>query len=187
MHRTPWPTVYWYFTWLHDNGLLERVRDALRVKVRHADGRAPEPSAGLVDSQAVRAADTAPKSTSGFDAGKKIKDRKRFIVTDTLGLLLTAHVLAARVQDRDGARRSLLCTRLDHPSVTRIWADQGFAGRLVGWSAAVLHRASDIVRKDPGQRAFKVQPKRWAVERTFAWITVRRRLVCDYERNPAHS
>ncbi|WP_335983892.1 IS5 family transposase [Streptomyces sp. CA2R106] len=183
----PWPTVYWYFTWWHDDGTVEKVHDTLRVKVRQADGRDPEPSAGLVDSQSVRAADTVPKATSGFDAGKKTKGRKRFIVTDTLGLLLTVHVLAANVQDRDGARRSLLWTRLDHPTVTRIWADQGFAGRLVEWCAAVLHRALDIVRRDPGQRGFKVQPKRWAVERTFARITTRRRLACDYERNPAHS
>lgn len=100
---------------------------------------APEPSAGQVDSQSVRAADTVPTATSGFDAGKKPKGRKRFIVTDTLGLLPTVHVLAASVQDRDGARRSLLWTRLDHPTVTRIWADQGFAGRLVDWCATVLH------------------------------------------------
>jgi transposase len=183
----PWPTVYWYFTWWHDDGTVERLHDALRVKVRQADGRNAEPSAGLVDSQSVRAADTVPKSTSGFDAGKKTKGRKRFIVTDTLGLLLTVHVLAASVQDRDGAKRSLLWTRLDHPAVEKIWADQGFAGRLVEWSSGVLHRTLEIVRKDPGQRGFKVQPKRWAVERTFAWLTMRRRLACDYERDPAHS
>lgn len=183
----PWPTVYWYFTWWHDDGTVEKVHDALRVKVREAEGRRAEPSAGLVDSQSVRAADTVPKATSGFDAGKRTKGRKRFIVTDTLGLLLTVQVLAASVQDRDGAKRSLLWTRLDHPGVTRIWADQGFAGRLVEWAATVLRRTLDIVRKDPGQRGFKVQPKRWAVERTFAWITTRRRLACDYERSPAHS
>jgi len=183
----PWPTVYWYFTWWHDDGTVERVHDALRVKVRRADGRNAEPSAGLIDSQSVRAADTVPRTTSGFDAGKKTKGRKRFVVTDTLGLLLTLHVLAGSAQDCDGARRSLLLTRLDHPGVARIWADQGFAGRLVEWCAAVLRRTLDIVRKDPGQRGFKVQPKRWAVERTFAWITMRRRLACDYERDPARS
>jgi len=116
----PWPTVYWYFTWWHDNGTVEKVHDAVRVKVRQADGRKPEPSAGLVDSQSVRAADTVPKATSGFDEGKKTKGRKRFIVTDTRGLLLTVHVLAARVQDRDSARRSLLWTRLDYPTMSKI-------------------------------------------------------------------
>jgi transposase len=183
----PWPTVYWYFTWWHDDGTVEKVHDALRGKVRQADGRNPEPSAGLIDSQSVRAADTVPKATSGFDAGKKTKGRKRFIVTDTLGLLLAVHVVAASVQDRDGGKRPLLWTRLDHPTVRKFWADQGFAGRLVTWAADTLRREMDIVRKQPGQRGFHVQPKRWAVERTFAWITTRRRLASDYERDPAHS
>lgn len=183
----PWPTVYWYFTWWHDDGTVEKIHDALRVKVRQAEGRNPQPSAGLIDSQSVRAADSVPAATSGFDAGKKTKGRKRFIVTDTLGLLLAVHVVAASVQDRDGAKRPLLWTRLDHPTVTKVWADQGFAGRLVQWAAGTLRRDLDIVRKQPGQRGFQVQPKRWAVERTFAWITMRRRLASDYERDPAHS
>ncbi|MFC5027862.1 transposase [Streptomyces sp. DSM 41987] len=96
-------------------------------------------------------------------------------------------MVAASVQDRDSAKRPLLWTRLDHPTVRKIWADQGFSGRLVQWAADTLRRDLDIVRKQPDQRGFQVQPKRWAVERTFAWITMRRRLACDYERNPAHS
>lgn len=81
-----------------------------------------------------------------------MKGRKRFIVTDTLGLLLAVHVVAANIQDRDGAKRSLLWTRLDHPGVQRIWADQGFAGRLVEWSRTILGRELEIVRKAPDQR-----------------------------------
>jgi hypothetical protein len=112
---------------------LESVLGATpRSWVREADGRKAEPSAGLIDSQSVRTADTVPAVTRGFDAGKKVKGRKRFVVTDTLGLLLAVHVVAANVQDRDGARHPLLWTRLDHPSVRKIWADHGFAGRLVG-------------------------------------------------------
>ncbi|WUV39004.1 IS5 family transposase [Streptomyces sp. NBC_01483] len=183
----PWPTVYWYFTWWHDDGTVERLHDALRDRVRVADGRSVEPSAGLIDSQSVRTADTVPVSTRGFDAGKKVKGRKRFIVTDTLGLLLAVHVVAASIQDRDGAKRSLLWTRLDHPSILKVWADQGFAGRLVDWSASTLDRDLEIVRKVPNQRGFQVQPKRWAVERTFAWMTAHRRLARDYETDPARS
>ncbi|WP_229889664.1 IS5 family transposase [Streptomyces mirabilis] len=183
----PWPTVYWYFTWWHDDGAVERIHDALRDQVREADGRNPGPSAGLIDSQSVRTADTVPAATRGFDAGKKVKGRKRFIVTDTLGLLLAVHVVAANVQDRDGGRRPLLWTRLDHPSVRKIWADQGFAGRLVDWAAQILGREVEVVRKDPDQRGFQVQPKRWAVERTFSWLTAHRRLARDYEASPAHS
>ena len=100
----PWPTVYWYFSWWHDDGTVARIHDALQRQVRAADGRNAEPSAGLIDSQSIRTADTVPAATRGFDAGKKVKGRKRFIVTDTLGLLLTVHVVAANTQDRDGAR-----------------------------------------------------------------------------------
>jgi transposase len=128
-----------------------------------------------------------PAATRGFDAGKRVKGRKRFIVTDTLGLLLAVHVVAASVQDRDGARRPLLWTRLDHPGVKKIWADQGFAGRLVEWTTQILCRELEIVRKDPDQRGFQVQPKRWAVERTFSWLTAHRRLARDYEASPARS
>ncbi|MFE2319618.1 IS5 family transposase [Streptomyces sp. NPDC059441] len=183
----PWPTVYWYFTWWHDDGTVERIHDALRGQVREADGRNAEPSAGLIDSQSVRTADTVPAATRGFDAGKKVKGRKRFIVTDTLGLLLAVHVVAANVQDRDGARRPLLWTRLDHPNVRKIWADQGFAGRLVDWAAQTLGREVEIVRKDPDQRGFQVQPKRWAGERTFLWLTAHRRPARDYEASLARS
>ncbi|MFF3030909.1 IS5 family transposase [Streptomyces rubiginosohelvolus] len=182
----PWPTVYWYFTWWHDDGTVERNHNALRNQVRQADGRNAEPSAGLIDSQSVRTADTVPASTRGFDAGKKVKGRKRFIVTDTLGLLLAVHVVAANIQDRDDARHPLLWTRLDHPSIQKIWADQGFAGRLVDWTAQILGRDLEIVRKDPGQRGFQVQPKRWAVERTLSWLTAHRRRARDYEASPAH-
>jgi len=183
----PWPTVYWYFTWWHDDDTVERIHDALRGRVREADGRNAEPSAGLIDSQSVRTADTVPATTRGFDAGKKVKGRKRFIVTDTLGLLLAVHVVAANVPDRDGARHPLLWTRLDYLSVRKIWADQGFAGRLVDWAPQTLGREVEIVRKHPDQRWFQVQSKRWAVERTFSWLTAHRRLARDYEASPARS
>lgn len=183
----PWPTVYWYFTWWYDDGTVERIHDALRGQVREADGRDAEPSAGLIDSQSIRTADTVPAATRGFDAGKKVKGRKRFIVTDTPGLLPAVHVVAASVQDRDGAKRPLLWTRLDHPGVRKVRADQGSAGRLVEWVAQILGGDLEIVRKAPDQRGFQVQPKRWAVERTFAWLTAHRRLARDYETSPAHS
>jgi transposase len=97
------------------------------------------------------------------------------------------HVVAANVQDRDGARRPLLWARLDHPGIRKIWADQGFTGCLVDWTAQVLGRELEIVRRDPGQRGFQVQPKRWAIERIFSWITANRRLARDYEASPARS
>ena len=101
-------TVYWYFTRWHDDGTVDRIHHVPRVEVRQTEGRRPEPTADLIDSQSVRAADTVPKASSGFDAGKKTKGRKRFIIANTFGLLLTVHVVAASVQDHDSAKRPLL-------------------------------------------------------------------------------
>jgi transposase len=161
---------------------MERIHNTLHARVRQADGRNAEPTAAPIDSQSVRSADAVSRATSGFDAGKKTRGGNRFIVTDTLGLLLAVHVMAASVQDRDGAKRSPLWTRLDHPSVQKAWPYEGFAGRLVTRAADILHRDLGIVRTPLGQRGFLVQPERWTVERTCAWITTRRRLACDYER-----
>lgn len=126
--------MYWYFTWWHDDGTVERVHDALRGRVRRADGRNAEPSAGLIDPQSVRTADTVPADTRGFDAGKLVKGRKRFIVTDTLGLLLAVHVVAANIQDRDGAKRPLLWTRPGNPGVRKIWAAARPVRTLIRWA-----------------------------------------------------
>ena len=123
----------------------------------------------------------------GYDAGKKINGRKRFIVTDTMGLLITVMVCAASVQDRDGAKSALLGTYLSAVRCRFVFADAGFAGRLVEWAARALATVVHIVRKPEGQKGFSVLPRRWAVERTLAWITAHRRLARDYERNPAHS
>ncbi|MFE3185981.1 transposase [Streptomyces violascens] len=123
----PWPTVYWYFMWWHDDGTVERIHDALRGRVREADGRDAEPSAGLIDSQSVRrTADTVPTATRGFGADEEVKGRKRYIVTDTLGLLLAVHAVAANIQGRDGAKRPLLWTRLDHAGVQEDLGRPGF-------------------------------------------------------------
>ena len=115
------------------------------------EGRNPAPSAGLIDSQSVKGADTVGRDTRGYDAGKKVNGRKRFIVTDTLGLLLTVVVLTAGVQDRDGAKPVLLETRL-HTRVRFVFADGGFAGRLLDWAQTLLRTTLHIVCKPAGQR-----------------------------------
>lgn len=144
-------------------------------------------SAGVVDAQSVRAADTVGNESRGYDAGKKVNGRKRHIVVDTVGLLLVVMVTAASVQDRDGGKRVLERLRFQMPSVALIWADGGYAGRLVEFARQVLRVTVEIVRKRPGQRTFEVLPRRWVVERTFAWITRCRRLAWDYERTIEHS
>jgi transposase len=121
------------------------------------------------------------------DKGKKINGRKRFIVTDTMGSLITVMVCAASVQDRDGAKSALLGKYLSAVRCRFVFADAGFAGQLVEWAARVLDVIVHIVRKPEGQKGFRVLPRRWAVERTLAWITAHRRLARDYERDPAHA
>ncbi|OLF04213.1 transposase, partial [Actinophytocola xanthii] len=139
----------------------------------------------------IKGADTVGVDTRGYDAGKKINGRKRFIATDTLGLLLVVLVLPASVQDRDGAKQLLL--ELRHRQrmgrtvrlVRHLFADSGFAGKLLDWAHTLLNTTIEIVRKPPGQKGFAVIPRRWAVERTLAWLTSYRRLARDYERHPA--
>lgn len=182
----PWQTVYWYFNRWEQRRVTEQILQVLRGKVRDRQGRDREPSAGLLDSQSVKGADTVGRASRGFDAGKKINGRKRFIVTDTLGLLLVVMVCAASVQDRAGAKTTLLGMYLAVP-VRHVFADAAFAGRLVEWAHRLLHTTVEIVRKPAGQRGFAVIPRRWVVERTLAWLTAHRRLARDYERNPETS
>jgi transposase len=182
----PWQTVYWYFNQWEQARVTEKILPVVRGQLRVQEGRDPEPSAGLIDSQSVKGADTVGRETRGYDAGKKINGRKRFIVTDTLGLLLVVVVVAASRQDRDGAKPVLLDTRL-RTRVRYVFADGGFAGRLLDWAQNILATTLHIVRKPAGQQGFAVIPRRWAVERTFAWLTAHRRLARDYERDPAMS
>jgi transposase len=179
----PWRTVYSYFAAWRDNGILQRLHDRLRDQVRIAAGRDPRPTAAVIDSQSVTAADTVPKASRGWDNAKKVNGRKRHIAVDTAGLVLAVVITAASVQDRDAARPLLwnlsrCCTR-----VRLAWADAGYAGKLAAW-AAHLKITLEIVRKRDAH-AFEILPRRWVVERTLAWITSCRRCARDYERLPA--
>jgi len=169
--------------WKND-GTADRVHDALRDRLRDGAGRDPMASAGIVDSQSLRAADTVGADQHGYDAGKRTNGTKRHIVTDTLGLLLVVLVTAASVQDRDGARRLLDRLRFAMPSVALVFADGGYAGRLVRWAKDRLRLVIEVVRKPADQQGFAVLPRRWVVERTLSWLMRCRRLVRDYERLP---
>lgn len=182
----PWQTVYWHFVRWEDQGVTQKILDVLRRRVRKRAGRDPEPSAAVIDSQSVKGADTVGADTRGYDANKKINGRKRFVITDTLGLLMAVMVRPASVQDRAGATTLLLGLYLS--GVCRVvFADQGFSGRLVAWAREVLGIVVFIVAKPAGQRGFRVHPRRWVVERALAWLMTHRRLARDYERRPATS
>jgi transposase len=182
----PWATVFWYHKRWREDGVVDRLHDALRDRVRDASDRDPMASAGCVDAQSVKGADTVGAAVRGFDAGKKVNGRKRHVVVDTMGLLLLVEITSASVQDRDGARKLLDRLKMAMPSLSLLWADGGYAGKLVAWAKTSLNLAVQIVRKLAGQVGFQVLPRRWVVERTFSWINRCRRTVRDYERLPAH-
>jgi transposase len=182
----PFKTVYDYYAKWEADGTTEVIHDELRRKVRKAAGRSAEPSAAILDAQSIRTSGNVPESSQGIDAGKKIKGRKRHIATDTLGLLLVLLVTAASVQDTTGGRDVVSEPAARHPGVVRAWADSGYKRSVIERGAG--HGIDvEVVSKDPGQKGFAPLPKRWAVERTFGWWMLHRRLVRDYETLPERS
>lgn len=184
----PWKTIYDIYRRWVKSGLWENLHDRLRDKVRQAEGHKPQPTAAVLDSQTVKTGDQG--GPTGYDAGKKTKGRKRHILVDTLGLLLGVYVGPADEQDRDGAKTLLERIIGWYSRLVKIWADGGYAGQLVAWVKALRPRGKlhlEIVRRSDQARGFQVLPKRWLVERTFAWLYKQRRLVRDYEFKTEHS
>jgi len=136
----------------------------------------------VIDSQSVRAADTVPKASRGWDNAKKVNGRMRHIAVDTIGLVLAVVITAASVQDRDAARPLLWNLARCRTRIRLAWADAGYAGKLAAWAAS-LKITLEIVRKRDAH-AFEILPRRWVVERTLAWISTHRRCARDYERLP---
>jgi transposase len=181
----PPPTsVYDVFTQWIRAGVWVRVHDTVRDLVRVHEGRDRLPTAAVIDSQSVRGGDTVPGYSRGYDAGKKINGRKRHIAVDTGGLLLAVVVTIAAIQDRDAAARLLAALRARFSTISLVWADGGYAGRLVTWAKTVLNMTVEIVKRSDDIKGFKVLPRRWVVERSFAWLSKYRRCVRDHETLP---
>jgi transposase len=185
----PWDAAYrWFRAWSAD-GTWRRVHEALRERGREREGRDAQPSAAVLDSQSVKSAEGG--QALGYDAGKRVRGRKRHLLVDTGGLVLRRVVHAAGVQDRAGAKLVLSGLHTVYPQIGLVWVDGGYVNSidagLIDW--ADHHEGIDlvVVPRNADVRGFQVLPRRWVVERTFGWLTRCRRLARDYERKTAHA
>ena len=182
----PCSTVQRYFYEWRALGLWSRINHHLVMEARELEGREASPAAGVIDSQSVKTTESG--GIRGYDAGKKTKGRKRHIIVDTLGLMVGLMVHGADIQDRDGAPDLLKSIRHRWPWLLHVFADGGYAGDKLKQRLKKIGRWTvEIIKRSDKAKGFEVLPRRWVVERTFAWLGRCRRLAKDVEKSIASS
>ncbi len=176
----PWQTVYYYYSRLMRTGVIEEIHTCLRQRVRTKAGRQAEPSGCIIDSQSVKTTRRGSE-VRGIDGGKKVKGRKRHVVCDTQGLILTVQVHAANIHDSQPALDILTQAKAHSTRLKAVFADGGYRGELVDKVSRLLSMTMNIVLRTSPLKGFKPLPKRWVIERTFAWFESFRRLSKDFE------
>jgi putative transposase len=175
-----WKIVYYYFSTWKNNDILEDIHTSLVIEVRKSVGKNEEPSMGIIDAQSVKNT-LVSSENKGFDAGKLIKGIKRHIIVDSLGLLLAVVIQNASVQDRDGAQSVIENMKENWIRIIKLFADGGYSGKLIEKVKLLFNIDVEIIKRSE-MHTFKILPKRWIVERTFAWIDTNRRNSKNYER-----
>jgi putative transposase len=174
-----WQTAYGRFRTWADNGTWQTLVDTTRQGLRLELGREANPSAGVIDSQSVP---TGPGGGAvGNDPAKKVRGRKRHLLVDTEGFVVTVVVTPASVQDPTAAYEVLEDGKERSARLSHVWADARYQGKLIDWAKKKLGITLEIVRREPGQKGFVVQARRWVIERSFAWLGRYRRLARDWE------
>jgi putative transposase len=181
-----WKTVYNVFWHWRNAGIWKHIHDVLCRQVRKSQGRKPTPSAGIIDSQTVKTTESGGER--GYDAGKKINGRKRHIIVDTLGLIMALVIHPADLQDQDGAKLVFRALGDRFRRLKAIFADSAYKRcGLPDWVLSMFGWILQTVLRPVKRKGWVALPKRWIVERTFAWINKYRRNSKDYERNPKSS
>lgn len=185
----PWHAAYRCFRSWTAHGVWADIHDALREQVRAQAGRNPAPTAAVLDSQTARSAEGGEQI--GWDQAKKTRGRKRHLLVDTAGLLLVCYVHSAAVNDRTGAKLVLGWLDEQYPGIELVWLDGGYANEvddhLIGWADREIGVRLEVVKRSDDVKGFRVLPRRWVVERTFAWLGRCRRLARDFERRAIHA